>query len=76
MIDSIKKVKKTTAENNYKFSILIPSWNNLKYLILCIKSLQKNSYLKHQIIVIINEGKDGTLEWVESQNYIDYVYSQ
>ncbi len=59
---------------NPAFSILIPSWNNLPYLRNCITSIEKNSHLKHQIIVIINEGRDGTLEWVRSQGY-DYVYS-
>jgi len=57
------------------FSILIPSWNNLPYLQLCINSLQKNSTYKHQIIVHVNEGTDGTLEWVQSNGY-DYTYSK
>lgn len=75
MVDSIQKVQRSTKESNYLFSILIPSWNNLKYLMLCIRSLQQNSYLKHQIIVIVNEGKDGTLQWIENQKEIDYVFS-
>lgn len=59
-----------------KFSILIPSWNNLEYLKLCINSIRKNSAYKHQLIVHINEGKDGTLEWVKEQTDIDYSYSK
>ncbi len=58
------------------FSILIPSWNNLAYLQLCINSIRKNSVFNHQIIVHINEGKDGTLAWVKQQTDIDYTYSQ
>lgn len=57
------------------FSILLPTWNNLPYLKLCVKSIQKNAHFSHQIIVIINEGNDGTLDWVKSQNTLDYVYS-
>lgn len=57
------------------FSILLPTWNNLPYLQFCIKSIQKNAHFDHQIIVIINEGKDGTLEWVKSQINLDYVYA-
>lgn len=49
------------------FSILIPSWNNLDYLKCCVASIKKNSSLPHQIIVHVNEGTDGTLEWVKSQ---------
>lgn len=56
------------------FSILIPSWNNLDYLKCCIQSLQKNSTYTHQIIVHINEGQDGTLDWVKQQN-LSYTYS-
>ncbi|HBJ76882.1 MAG TPA: family 2 glycosyl transferase [Porphyromonadaceae bacterium] len=56
------------------FSILIPSWNNLPYLKLCVESLRKNSKYSHQIIVHVNEGTDGTLSWVQEQN-LDYTYS-
>lgn len=61
---------------NRLFSILIPSWNNLDYLKLCIGSIRKNSAFPHQIIVHVNEGSDGTLEWIESQPDIDYTYSK
>ena len=47
------------------FSILIPTFNNLNYLKICIKSLQKNSKFNHQIIIHINEGIDGSLEYVK-----------
>lgn len=56
------------------FSILIPSWNNLAYLQACIGSIVKNSSFPHQIIVHVNEGNDGTLEWVQQQGF-DYTYS-
>lgn len=57
------------------FSIIIPSWNNLAYLQLCIDSIRKNSAYEHQVIVHINEGSDGTLEWVKSQEDIQFTYS-
>jgi glycosyltransferase involved in cell wall biosynthesis len=47
------------------FSIVIPSWNNLPYLRLCVESLQRHSTRTHQIIVHVNDGSDGTREWVE-----------
>jgi len=47
------------------FSIMIPSWNNLAYLQLCINSIRKHSFYPHEIIVHINEGKDGSLEWIK-----------
>lgn len=57
------------------FSIIIPSWNNLPFLQLCVDSIRKNSATRHQIIVHVNEGSDGTLEWVRSQG-LDYTFSE
>ena len=51
------------------FSILIPSYNNLDYLKLCIESLGKNSKFEHQIIIHVNEGSDGTLDYVKKNNF-------
>lgn len=56
------------------FSILIPSWNNLPYLKACIESLQKNSQYPHQIIVHANDGSDGTIDYLRSNN-IPYTHS-
>lgn len=71
-----------SIEKNYRvppanalYSIMIPSWNNLPYLQLCIASIRKNSFYTHEIIVHINEGKDGTLDWVKAQTDISYSYS-
>lgn len=50
------------------FSILIPTYNNLEYLKICIESIRKNSHYNHQIIIHINEGSDGTLEYVQNNN--------
>jgi GT2 family glycosyltransferase len=46
------------------FSIVIPSWNNLPYLRLCVDSLRRHSTRPHQIIVHVNDGSDGTRDWV------------
>ena len=56
------------------FSIVIPSWNNLALLKLCVGSVQANSAFSHQIIIHVNDGSDGTLEWVRSQG-LSYTYS-
>ncbi len=57
------------------FSILIPSYNNFAYLKLCIESIKKNSLYNHQIIIHVNEGSDGTLNYVKNESY-DYTYSK
>ena len=50
------------------FSIIIPTFNNLQYLKLCLKSLKKNSNYKHYVIIFINEGNDGTLTYAKDNN--------
>jgi glycosyltransferase involved in cell wall biosynthesis len=50
-----------------RFSILIPSWNNLPYLELCVGSVRKNSAVPHEVIVHVNDGSDGTRQWVRDQ---------
>lgn len=56
------------------FSIVIPSWNNLSYLKLCVESLRRHSQFDHEILVHLNDGSDGSLEWVKSQG-IKYTQS-
>ena len=56
------------------FSIIIPTFNNLKYLKKCIESLKKNSTFSHQIIIHINEGKDGTLEYAKTEG-LDFTFT-
>ena len=72
---SVIKNKRSRIKNPV-FSILIPSWNNLPYLKLCIGSIRKNARYDHQIIVHINESTDGTLSWVETETDLDYTYSK
>ena len=56
------------------FSILIPTYNNLNYLKNCIKSLEKNSKIENQIIVHINDGSEGSLDFIK-QKKIEYTHS-
>ena len=56
------------------FSIIIPTFNNIKYLKLCIESIKKNSTFNHEIIVHVNLGEDGTKEYLDKEN-IKYTYT-
>ena len=56
------------------FSIIIPTFNNLDYLKLCIKSIQQNSKYTHQIIPHVNIGSDKTSEFLVNEN-IDFTYT-
>jgi len=53
--------------NEPLFSILIPTWNNLDFLRLCVESIRKNSHFSHEILIHVNDGSDGTLQWVKEQ---------
>jgi glycosyltransferase involved in cell wall biosynthesis len=75
MIEKITKYEKL-PKGDYKFSILIPTWNNIEYLKLCISSIKKNSSLNLQIIIFVNDGSDGTMEWLNTQEGIDYIHSE
>ena len=57
------------------FSIIIPTYNNLDYLKLCISSIKKNSIYDHEIIVHVNEGIDGTLNYLNEMD-IKYTHSK
>ena len=56
------------------FSVIIPTFNNLNYLSLCLDSIRKNSKYTHEIILHVNEGKDGTIDFARS-NKIIHTYS-
>jgi GT2 family glycosyltransferase len=56
------------------FSIIIPTFNNLQYLKVCLSSLKKNSKFKHEIIPHINVGSDGTKEYLDL-NKINYTFT-
>jgi len=73
------KIEKITftqghSQEDIHFSVLIPTWNNLEHLKLLVSSINKNSRFKHQIAVHVNDGSDGTLDWVK-QHIPDFSHS-
>ncbi len=57
------------------FDILICTWNNIDYLKQLVFSIHKNSFFNNNILVHVNEGTDGTPEWLNSIN-IKYTRSE
>ena len=57
------------------FSIIIPTFNNINYLKLCLDSIKKNSKHTHEILIHVNEGNDGSLNFVKNNNF-RYSYSK
>lgn len=57
-----------------KVDIVIPTWNNLKYLTVCIDSVRANTDWPHNIIVV-SSGTDGTADWLTRQPDLIHVIS-
>ena len=57
------------------FSIIIPTYNNIDYLKLCLSSIKKNSLYTHEIIIHINEGADGTKSFLNKTDF-NFTYSK
>ena len=58
-----------------KLSIIIPTFNNFHYLKFFLQSLKINSEFNHEIILHINDGSDGTLEYALKNN-IKHTHSK
>ena len=58
-----------------KISIIIPTLNNLNYLKISLKSIIKNSFYNHEIIVHVNENTDDTINYLKANN-IKYTFSK
>ena len=56
------------------FSIILPTYNNLEYLKITLESIFKNSKYKHDIIVHVNEGTDGSLNYIKNKK-LNFTYS-
>lgn len=57
------------------FTLVIPTWNNLPYLRLCVESLERHCTEPYQLVVHVNDGRDGTREWVREQG-IEHTASE
>lgn len=54
--------------DEYKYSVMIPSWNNLAYLRICYEGLKENSSSLSEKVFILNEGSDGSIDYLKSLN--------
>ena len=53
-----------------RFSIVIPTFNNLEYLQLCIKSIRQNSKFEHEIIVHNNGQNEPSEDFIKTNKII------
>ncbi|PIQ96958.1 MAG: glycosyl transferase [Nitrospinae bacterium CG11_big_fil_rev_8_21_14_0_20_56_8] len=50
-----------------KASVIIPNWNGIRFVGMCLDSLQKTTMEEFEVIVVDNGSADGSREWVEEK---------
>ena len=56
--------KDMNVEMMHKVSIVIPNYNGLKYIEICLESLYKQSFQNFDIIVVDNASQDGSCDYI------------
>lgn len=56
------KIIEPPVKKNYKFSVIIPNYNNAKYLEKCLNSVLNQTYKNYEIIFIDDMSDDNSLE--------------
>jgi Predicted glycosyltransferases len=60
-----------------KISIIILTWNGIEYTKKCLESLKDNTeYSDYETIVVDNGSKDGTLEYLETLDWITLIKNE
>jgi len=49
-------------------SIVVLTWNGLRYTKDCLESVRKHTYPDYELIVVDNGSTDGTVEWLEKRD--------
>ncbi len=60
-------MKKLTRAVGTRVSVVIPNWNGLEYLKICLPSLKKQTYLDREVIVIDNGSSDGSVQYIKDK---------
>ncbi len=65
---------------NVKLSVIVPNYNNKKYIIYCLDSILAQSFKDLEIIITDDNSSDGSCEIIESyvngHNNIDAIYNK
>jgi glycosyltransferase involved in cell wall biosynthesis len=61
-IDKWVEILKPIEKKNYKFSVIIPNYNNAKWLDKCLNSVLNQTYKNYEIIFIDDMSTDNSLE--------------
>ena len=73
IIESLNIIKSNKNIEVKNTSIIILTYNQLKYTKLCVESIRNNNLLgTYEIIVVDNNSTDGTVEWLKSKRDKDF----
>ena len=50
-----------------KISIVVPNWNGMEFVGMCLDSLSQLDFEGHEVIVVDNGSKDGSREMIEKK---------
>lgn len=75
MTPAIEYAPRPSAPAGARFTILVPTWNNLALVKLCLASIERNSTFPHQVVLHVNDGSDGTLAWARARG-LDHTASR
>lgn len=65
-----------TDDKRDRVSIIIPTFNGLKYTKMCVESIKKHTFHPYEIIVVDNGSSDGTVEYLESTGGIKRIFNR
>lgn len=69
-VDVLKSVATKNAE---QIDIIIPSYNNVEYLKLCLESIEKNSFFKNKIIISDAGSDEKTWEYYKTLSNVQII---
>lgn len=76
-LNAIGNLKKNSPIDVKNYSIVILTYNNLEYTKVCLDSIKKyNINNNYEVIIIDNNSKDGTKEWLKEQKGIKCILNQ
>lgn len=50
-----------------KFSVIIPNWNGVRFLKVCLESLSKQSYRDFEVIIVDNGSTDESISYIKKE---------
>lgn len=55
------------SSSTTRVSVIVPNWNGLKFIGMCLDSLKLSSFDDFEVIVVDNGSVDGSREWMEEK---------